>query len=102
MAVKSTMSLNIDRLQRKGYVRRDKDPADGRRALVKVTAAGLRIKQAKSVLDADLVRGLLRELPAAHRAEALRGLELLADAAGEYLRKRPKRSWKTMPRAHAD
>ena len=94
----STMSLNLDRLEAKKYVRRRRDPADGRRMMVRLTAAGLRIREAISVLDADLVRGLLRQLPRAQRDEALNGLRLLANAASESIRKRPDSTWKTMPR----
>ncbi len=46
----ATMSLTVDRLERKRYVRRDRDPKDGRRVLVRVTAAGVRVREAKSVL----------------------------------------------------
>src|SRR5947207_15222761 len=47
----ATMSLAIDRLERRGYVRRDRDPQDGRRVLLRVTKAGVRLRDANSVLD---------------------------------------------------
>ncbi len=94
----STMSLNLDRLEAKKYVRRRKDPTDGRRIMVRLTAAGLRIREATSVLDANLVRNLLRQLPPDRREKALSGLKLLADAAAESIRTRPDTSFKTMPR----
>ena len=83
----STMSLNLDRLEQRGYARRVRDPADGRRSLVRITRAGLRLREAKSVLDPALVRNLLRQLAPARRAEAMRGMSLLADAAAAGMRR---------------
>ena len=57
-----TMSIHIDRLERKGFVRRYPDEVDGRRVLVRLTEAGVRVKEANSVLDPDLVEALLRNL----------------------------------------
>lgn len=87
----STMSLSIDRLERKGYVGRERDAGDGRRVLLRLTAAGVRVKQAQSVLEPARVRGLLAQLPPRERAEALRGLALLADAAQRFMEKSPKK-----------
>lgn len=86
----STMSLSIDRLERKGYVRRARDAGDGRRVLLRLTAAGVRVKQAQSVLEPERVRGMLAQLPARERAAALRGLALLARAAQRYMERAPK------------
>jgi DNA-binding MarR family transcriptional regulator len=77
----STMSLAVDRLERNGYVTRERDAADGRRVRIRLTDAGVRVRQANSVLDPALVAEMLDQLPAAQRREALRGLELLARAA---------------------
>src|SRR5439155_24595603 len=66
----ATMSLAIDRLERKGYVRRERDPQDRRRVLVRVTAAGVRVREAKSVLDPARVEQVLAQLAAADRAAA--------------------------------
>jgi DNA-binding MarR family transcriptional regulator len=78
----STMSLAIERLVRQRYVLRARDPRDGRRVHLRLTEAGGRIKQASSVLDPARVRALLRHLSPAERADGLRGLSLLARAAG--------------------
>jgi len=86
----STMSLSIDRLERKGYVRRTRDAGDARRVLLRLTAAGLRVKQAQSVLEPARVGGMLEELSEADRAAALHGLALLADAAQRFMAKSPK------------
>ena len=47
----ATMSLTIDRLEGKGYVVRLRDTADRRRVQLRLTSAGVRIRQASSVLD---------------------------------------------------
>jgi DNA-binding MarR family transcriptional regulator len=78
----ATMSLAIDRLEEKHYVRRAKDPRDGRRVLLRITAAGVRVREAKSVLDPARVEQILAELSPADRDTALAGLRLLAKAAG--------------------
>jgi DNA-binding MarR family transcriptional regulator len=88
----STMSLSVDRLERQGYVRRDRDPRDGRRVALRLTAAGERIKESKSVLDPELLRGMLARLTAAELTEALRGLALLARAAQEAMHAKYERA----------
>jgi len=80
----ATMSLAIDRLERRGYARRDRDRADGRRVLLRITPSGLRVREAKSVLDPVRVELLLAQLSPADREAALKGLQLLARAADDY------------------
>jgi DNA-binding MarR family transcriptional regulator len=77
----STMSLTVDRLERGGYVRREKDPADGRKVGLRLTPAGVRIKGMQKVLDEDAVEAMLAGIPAEEREEGLRGLEILGRAA---------------------
>jgi MarR family transcriptional regulator, organic hydroperoxide resistance regulator len=77
----ATMSLTIDRLERKGYVARLRDTADRRRVNVRLTAAGVRVREASSVLDPALVESMMQRLGTADREAAIRGLALLADAA---------------------
>ncbi|HJU88805.1 MAG TPA: MarR family winged helix-turn-helix transcriptional regulator [Gemmatimonadaceae bacterium] len=81
----STMSIAIERLVRQRYVIRTRDPQDGRRVHLRLTEGGERIKQASSVLDPSRVRALLRHLSPAERADGLRGLEILARAAGQAM-----------------
>ena len=81
----ATMSLTVDRLERKGYVARVRDSADRRRVNVRLTAAGVRVKDASSVLDPSLVESMMRRLDAPDRDAAIRGLSLLADAAGAQM-----------------
>src|SRR5579864_6239568 len=77
----STMSLNVERLVRKGYVRRTRDAKDRRRLRLLLTAAGLRLREASTVLEPARVSAMLNELNAEDLARALKGLELLAGAA---------------------
>jgi DNA-binding MarR family transcriptional regulator len=84
----ATMSLTIDRLERKGYVARVRDTADRRRVNVRLTAAGVRVRDASSVLDPSLVESLMARLGEADRAAAIRGLALLADAAQAQMAER--------------
>jgi DNA-binding MarR family transcriptional regulator len=81
----STMSISIDRLSRDGYVVRGPDPRDGRRVCLRLTAEGVRIKSAKSVLDPERVEAMLGRLNPEERREALKGLELLARASSEQM-----------------
>ena len=82
----ATMSLAIDRLERKGYARRERDPQDGRRVLLRATAAGIRLREAKSVLDPVRVEQVLAQLSSGDRAAALKGLQLLARASQSRMR----------------
>ena len=81
----STMSLNIDRLERKGYVARKRDRFDARRVNLLLTAAGLRLKNAQSVLEPQRVRLMLKQLTPKQRDQALRGLVVLAQAAQDMM-----------------
>ena len=77
----STMSLSIDRLEEMGYVRRVRDTIDGRRVEITLTARGLRLREAQSVLEPERVRAMLAHLSEPDRTRALDGLALLAGAA---------------------
>jgi DNA-binding MarR family transcriptional regulator len=76
----STMSLNIERLVRRGYVSRERAAEDGRRLKLRITPAGVRLREAKSVLDPARVRALLSRLTPDQREAGIRGLALLARA----------------------
>ena len=81
----STMSLTVDRLERGAYVRRDRSKQDGRRVDLRLTPAGVRIKRQQKVLEPELVSAVLALLDEKRRLRALRGLELLAEAAAELV-----------------
>jgi DNA-binding MarR family transcriptional regulator len=84
----ATMSLAIDRLERKGYVVRLRDAKDRRRVHVRLTSAGVRVRGASSVLDPARVEALVARLDEAARLRAVEGLTLLARAAEEQMRDR--------------
>jgi len=81
----STMSLAVDRLVKGGFVHRGRSDQDRRRVDLRLTAAGLRIKKQQKVLEPKLVAALLSRLDDRRRIQALKGLELLAAAAGELV-----------------
>jgi DNA-binding MarR family transcriptional regulator len=87
----STMSLNIDRLEKAGYVRRQRDRQDARRIELRLTASGNRLKEQQQPLAPELIAALLKRLKPQDRASALHGLELLAHAASEITGER----WQT-------
>jgi MarR family transcriptional regulator, organic hydroperoxide resistance regulator len=93
-----TMSVAIDRLVRKGYVKRARSKEDQRRVELRLTDAGLRIRDQQSVLEPDLVEQLLAELPVTEREQALRGLELLATAADGMMSRKASRGSRTAAR----
>jgi len=77
----ATMSLAVERLVRDGYVRRRRDRADARRVELTLSEAGARVRDANSVLDAERVRLMLKQLAPRDRAVGVRGLALLGQAA---------------------
>jgi DNA-binding MarR family transcriptional regulator len=84
----STMSIAVDRLEQRGFVRRERASHDRRLILLRLTASGARIRQANSVLDPDRVAEVLAVLDDGDRERALAGLELLAIAANETMKRR--------------
>jgi DNA-binding MarR family transcriptional regulator len=81
----STMSLTVDRLERGGYVTRERSGVDRRRVDLRLTPAGTGIKRQQKVLEPALVAAVLDRLTERDRRTALRGLELLAEAASEWI-----------------
>jgi DNA-binding MarR family transcriptional regulator len=81
----STMSLMVDRLERGGHVTRERSKEDGRRVVLRLTPAGVGIKRQQNVLEPNLVEAMLGNLSERQRDDALRGLELLAEAAREVV-----------------
>ena len=81
----STMSLTVDRLERAGYVTRERNVADKRRVDLRLTPSGVRVKRQQKVLEPDLVAAMLDRLEESRRRQALDGLEILAEAARELV-----------------
>ena len=103
-----TMSVSIDRLERKGYVVRLRDAADRRKVHVRLTTAGLRVREASSVLDVARVEAMLTRLTDDDRQRAIDGLALLARAAQEQMHAAADRGdddsitdIKKVPRSHS-
>jgi len=88
----STMSLTIDRLVRGGYVSRQRAANDGRVVALRLTEAGVRIRREKSVLDPELVKGMLSRLTTQDLELALHGLAILGRAAAEQMESRSSKS----------
>ena len=84
----SSMSLMADRLERGGYLRRERSPQDGRRVDLRLTPAGTEIKKQQKVLEPELVASMLSHLNERERKQALRGLELLAEASRAMIAER--------------
>jgi DNA-binding MarR family transcriptional regulator len=84
----STMSLNLTRLEKTGYVSRERDPADRRVMNVRLTESGERMRSAQTMLNPERVDRMLLEMSPAARREALRGLVLLSEAAESLVRSR--------------
>jgi DNA-binding MarR family transcriptional regulator len=76
-----TMSLVVERLVSAGLVRRDRDPGDRRRVLLRLSALGERSLSAKALIDPNRVRALLNVLSPVERSESAEGLATLARAA---------------------
>lgn len=83
----STMSLTLKRLEEAGYVRRNRDPLDRRVTNVRLTDAGVRVRDQGREMDPERVEGLLTLLRPDERGEAVRALAALAEAADRLLRR---------------
>lgn len=84
----STMCIAVNRLARNGYVKRARDPRDGRRVQLRLTAAGVRVKDASSVLEPERVEAMLARLAPDELQAGIAGLQLLARAAQEEMHSR--------------
>ena len=76
-----TMSLSVDRIEGLGLVKRERDPADGRRVTLRLTDAGVRLARGRSLLDPARVRALLGLLTPAERSAGVDAVVTLARAA---------------------
>lgn len=81
----STMSLTVKALVAGGWVRSERSERDRRVVELRLTEAGVRMRDTQSVLDAARVLDVVASLPDAERQAAIRGLELLARAGQERL-----------------
>ena len=77
---KSTASVVVKDLARRGFVRRARDRHDERRLAIVLTDKGRRRVEADTVLDLDSLGVALATLPATTRRGLLAGIEALAEA----------------------
>ena len=75
-----TMSLAIDRLETHGHVARLRDPHDRRRVLVRLSSAGVRVREATALLDQARVFVALSKLDAVEREQLAGALRVFARA----------------------
>ncbi len=78
---KSSASVLVKDLHRRGFVTRTRDRNDERRLSIVLTDRGHRRVMADRVLDPGRLAESLRELPPPARTALLRGMEQLADVA---------------------
>lgn len=91
----STMTITVNRLKELGYILKEKDRVDKRKVNLTLSAAGVKIKKSKSVLDASRVKNMLSRLNATEQKIALEGLGLLAYASEmEMKSKSLEKSWR--------
>lgn len=86
-----TVSEAVRRLERLGYLSRQRATGDRRRLELRLTPRGAVALAGSSVLDQGRVRRMLAQLPPADRTRAVEGLALLAQAARTLNTKEPKR-----------
>ena len=77
----STLSAALSRLSELGYLTNEPGKSDRRKREIRLTARGGEAIASTSVLDAERVRALLKQLNPKERKAAVRGLSLLAEAA---------------------
>ena len=77
----ATISIQLARLVRLRLVVREADPGDGRRVRIRLSEAGARMRNLRSLLDPERVRAALARLTESEREAATAGLRALAAAA---------------------
>ena len=85
---KSTTSVLVKDLERRGFLVRRRNPQDERRLAITLTARGEERVRADSVLDPDRLAAALADLDAAERRALLQGIERLASSAAERTARR--------------
>ncbi|HEX9991778.1 MAG TPA: MarR family winged helix-turn-helix transcriptional regulator [Acidimicrobiales bacterium] len=83
---KSTASVLVKDLERRGFLRRRRDPADERRLAIVLTPKGRRRVEADRVLDPDGLGAALAALPPSRRELLLALMERVAAAAEDQVR----------------
>ena len=92
---KSTASMVVKSLGRRGFVERARDPADERRLAIVLTERGKARVGEDTVLDPEALKVALAKLSPQVRAGLLEGMEQLAAAAETVTTKAGGRAWRT-------
>ena len=93
----STMSLNLKRLEERGLITRQRDPADRRVMNVRLSGYGAEVREGLGELDVARVDAVLRALGREERRLALRGLLVLAEAADAVVAGTAVAAWSREP-----
>jgi MarR family transcriptional regulator, organic hydroperoxide resistance regulator len=88
---RSAMSIQVNKLVCKGYMRRRPVPGDARKTGLTLTDAGNKVKKQNTVLDPDRVKAIFALMPVSELEPALQGIERFAKFAA-MLTKRDARS----------
>lgn len=99
----ATISLQLNQLVRLRLVIRQRDEQDARRVQLRLSEAGTRVRELRSLLDPERVRAALGRLPEPEQNAVVAGLRLLARVAGELpaeaaQARRPSRPQRRTPR----
>ncbi len=78
---KSTASVLVKDLERRGFVRRMRDTTDGRRLAIVLTAKGRRRVESDTVLDVRKLSSAMAAVPRRERETLFSAMERLATAA---------------------
>jgi len=78
---KSSASVLVKDLERRGFVKRRRDAQDERRLAIVLTSKGQGRVQADTVLEPQRLQAALSKLPERERHSLLRSIERLAQAA---------------------
>ncbi|MBI4495103.1 MAG: MarR family transcriptional regulator [Chloroflexi bacterium] len=87
---KSTVSRLVEHLERRGWIRRERDPADRRVLLLHLTDAGRRASEQLAVARAAKFARIFSAIPAEERAAVQRGLSVLLGAVSTSNQRRTK------------
>ena len=87
---RSTMSINVKRLVRGGYIACRRDKGDRRSIGLTLTAAGARIKEQNTLLEPELVKQMFSFMSPGELEIALQGIERLGRSARALLQRRSR------------
>lgn len=75
----ATVTVTVQKLEKKGYVRKEKCLEDGRRVLVRLTEAGRRVAISQRYFHRQLSHTIERAIPEEERSVLLSGFQTIDD-----------------------